>query len=351
MLGQGHSVAASHTSGYDGDLVHPILMRTIVGADCMTSLVISCEPDFLFGLDTGLLLGTCHHLDGCLFDVLVGDRLSVGSCSQQCGFIGQVRKVGTGEAGCALCDIGEVHIGSKGLVLGVHLEDLFSALDVRIADHDLTVESAGTEQCRVEDVTAVGCRNDDDAFIAHKTVHFYKELVQGLLTFIMTAAQTCTSVSAHCVDLVNEDDGRSVFLCSFKEVTDTGRTHTDEHFHEIGTGDREERTARLTCYRLCKQCLTGTGRTEQQHAPRDLCTHFGVFAGILEEVHKLRHFKLFFLGTGNIGESHLLCHALILDIRLAEVIELAAACLPHHEDEQHNAHDEDHKGGQVGDQP
>ena len=45
----------------------------------------------------------------------------------------------------------------------MHLHDFFSALDVGDVDVNLSVKSARTHKCGVEDVCTVGCSHDDDA--------------------------------------------------------------------------------------------------------------------------------------------------------------------------------------------
>ena len=117
----------------------------------------------------------------------------------------------------------------------MYLEYFFSSLNIGIAYHYLSVETSGTEKCGVKDITAVCCRNYDNALVALKAVHFNKELVKGLLTLIVTAAQSCASLAAYCVDLVDEDDRGSIFLCCFKKVSYSGSTDADKHLNEVGT--------------------------------------------------------------------------------------------------------------------
>ena len=59
----------------------------------------------------------------------------------------------------------------------MHFEDLFTPFEVRQADDDLAVKTAGAQQRGVEDVRAVGGGDDDDAFVAFKAVHFDEQLV------------------------------------------------------------------------------------------------------------------------------------------------------------------------------
>lgn len=57
---------------------------------------------------------------------------------------------------------------------------------------DLAVKPAGAQQRRVEDVGAVGGREDDDASIALKAVHLGQQLVDRLLALVIAAAHACT---------------------------------------------------------------------------------------------------------------------------------------------------------------
>src|SRR3546814_5960869 len=66
----------------------------------------------------------------------------------------------------------------------------------------------GVQTCALP-IWPVGGRNDDDAFIRFKTVHFDEELVQRLLAFIIAIAQSGTTMATDRVDFVNEEIGRA----------------------------------------------------------------------------------------------------------------------------------------------
>ena len=94
----------------------------------------------------------------------------------------------------------------------MHLQDFYTAFDIGIIDGNLPVETAGTQQRGIQNIRAVGGGNNDDAVIYSKAVHFYKKLVQRLLTLIVTAAPAGAAVTADRVNLVDEHDtGRSLF--------------------------------------------------------------------------------------------------------------------------------------------
>ena len=139
------------------------------------------------------------------------------------------------------------------------LEDLLTALDIRQAHIDLTVKAARTQQGLIQNVSAVGGRHDDDAVVGFKAVHFHQQLVQGLLAFIVAAAQTGTALTAHSIDLINEDDAGHGLLCLIEQVTHAGCTHADVHFHKVRAGNGIEGHTGLACAGAGQQGLAGAG--------------------------------------------------------------------------------------------
>src|SRR5207249_6137933 len=94
---------------------------------------------------------------------------------------------------------------------------------------------------RVEDVRPVGCGDQNNSLSCVKPVHFDEELVQRLLTLVMTAAKPCSTQPAHCVDFVGEDDARRMLLALLEEISHARGSDADEHFDEVRPADAEER--------------------------------------------------------------------------------------------------------------
>ena len=113
-------------------------------------------------------------------------------------------------------------------------QDLFATADIGQRNNNLTVEAAGTLQCRIQYVGTVGCGNDDNGMIAFKAVHFDQKLVQGLFAFVVATAQAGTTLTADSIDFVNENDTRGVFLRLFKHIAHAACTDADEHFNKVG---------------------------------------------------------------------------------------------------------------------
>ena len=152
----------------------------------------------------------------------------------------------------------------------------------------------------------------------------------------MTAAHTGTAtLAADRIDLIDEDDGRSVLLGFVEQVTHAGCAETDEHLHEVGARHGVERYAGLACDGSRQQRLTGARRAVQQHATWNAGTQGLVTGRILEEVLDL----LDFLHGGILA-----CHVGELGGRGLTFEQLAAVLLATHAEHAagtaHAAHQE-----------
>ena len=87
----------------------------------------------------------------------------------------------------------------------MHPKDGFATLQIWIPDGHLTIEAAGPEQGRIQDVLPVGRGDDDDAEVRLETVHFDQQLVERLFPFFV-AERVATAAAPDRVDFVDEND-------------------------------------------------------------------------------------------------------------------------------------------------
>ncbi len=268
---------------------------------------------------------------------------------QQRGLVQHVGEVGAGEAGRAPGHALQVDIGTHRLALGVHLEDLVPAAEVGGLDGDLPVEAAGTQQRRVEHVGPVGGRDQDHAAAYVEPVHLHQQLVEGLLPLVVTAAHAGPAVPADGVDLVDEHDRRRVLLGLLEQVANPGGADTDEHLHEVGPGDGEERHAGLAGDRPGQQGLAGAGWAVEQHALGDLGPDRLELRRLGQELLDLLQLLDGLLAAGHVLEGRL-GGVLVgdLGLGLAELHHPAAAALDgiEQEEEQHADDDERDQGAE-----
>src|SRR5699024_5405953 len=106
-------------------------------------------------------------------------------------------------------------------------------------------------------------------------------------------------------DFVDKNDARRLFLGLLEHVAYAGGADTDEHFHKIGTGNREERHSGLAGNSLGQQRLAGTRRAYHKHASGYLAANALKLARLRQELDQLLHFGLGFFDAGDVGKRDL----------------------------------------------
>ena len=231
----------------------------------------------------------------------------------------------------------------------MHLQDLLAADHVRIGHDHLAVETAGTQQGRIEHVGTVGRGDQDDAFIGLEAVHLDQQLVQRLFALVVAAAEAGAAMAADRVDFVDEDDAGRVLLGLLEHVAHARGADADEHFDEVGARDREERNVGFARDRARDQRLAGAGRADQQHAARNASAEALEFSGIAQEFDDLLQILLGFVDAGDVVEGDAAMRlGQHLGARLAEAHRLAGAAL--HLARQENPHADQRDEGQPRDE-
>ena len=270
LVGDGHGVAQRHAARHDGDLVHRIGIGKQMPHQGMAALVVRDDLARLLVHHAVLALGARHQALHGFVDFGHADDLLVAARGEQSRLVHEVHEVGAGHAARELGDALQIHIGTQGLVLGVHLKDLLAATYIGCVHHDLAIETAGAQQGRVKHIHAVGGGNQHHGIVFLEAVHLNQQLVEGLLALVMAAAQACAALAAHCVDLVDEDDGGSSLFGLLEQAAHAACTHAHEHLHELRAGDAEERHLRLACHGTREQRLACARRAHQKAAARNL---------------------------------------------------------------------------------
>ena len=300
LLGERPRDTERHTPGQNSDLVERVAMGKHGGEQCVPALMEGCCL-LLFGTQNHrLTTGTENDSIAGVLEVDAFDLLRLATdCDKRC-FVDQVGKVGTRHARCGLGHRVHVDVRAHPLVAAVDFEDCLTLAPLRQWNHDLTVEATGAQQRRIENVRAVGRSEDHDALGGLKAVHFCQHLVERLLPFVVASAEASTTLAANRVDLVNEDNGLAHALGLLEEVANAAGADTDEHLHEVGTGDAQEADSGLASDSAGEEGLAGAGRTDQQDALGDPGANFLEPIRHSEEVDHLGDLLLHAVITGNV---------------------------------------------------
>ena len=191
---------------------------------------------------------------------------------------------------------------------------------------DLAVEAAGAQQRGIEHVGAVGGGDQDDAFVRLEAVHLDQQLVERLLALVIAAAEAGAAMAADRVDFVDEDDAGRVLLRLLEHVAHARGADADEHLDEVGARNGEERHVGFARDRARDQRLAGAGRTDQQHAARNLAAEALELARVAQEFDDLLQILLRLVDAGDVLEGDAAMRlGQQLRARLAEAERLAAA--------------------------
>ena len=215
--------------------------------------------------------------------------------------VDEVGEVGAREAGRAARDRPQVDVGLERDLARVHAQDLLAALDVGVADRHLPIETARTQQRRVEDVCAVGGGDDDDALGLREAVHLDEQLVERLLA-LLVAERVAAAVAADRVELVDEDDARLVAARFAEQLAHARRADAGIHLDEVGTAGGDEGHARFARHRPREQRLAGARRADEQDAARNPAADRREPRRVLQEVDDLADLVLGFVHAGDVLE-------------------------------------------------
>ena len=218
------------------------------------------------------------------------------------GLVDQIADVGAGQADGARRQPLQIDVEVQRHVLAVDLEDRQAALVAGPIDRDVAVEPAGPQQGRIEHVGPVRGGHDDDRLVLGEAVHLAEDLVERLLALVVSAADAGAAVAAHGVDLVDEEDGRGVFLGRVEQVADPPGAHADEHLDELGAVDRKEGHAGLAGHGAAQQRLARARRTHQQNALGHAGAEPLELGRIAEELDDLLQVVLDAFQAGHVGE-------------------------------------------------
>ncbi len=113
------------------------------------------------------------------------------------------------------------------------------------------------------------------------------------------------AAAAERVEFVDEDDARGRLARLLEQIAHPRGADADEHFHELGAGDREEGNAGLARHRPRQQRLSGSRRADQQNALGHARAEPAVGLGVLQERHDLLQLEFALLDARHVLERDL----------------------------------------------
>ena len=178
-------------------------------------------------------LRTDSNLFKCFGEVFVANTFGIASCRYNRCLVGDVCQVRSRRTRRLCCEFIEVYRVVSGLIFEMYFQDSLTVFSLRQTNGCAAVEATRTEKRRVENISTVSGRQDDDVCTGFKSIHFDEDLIECLLTLIVTTAHATTAFSSYCINFINKDDRRSVLFGFLEQIAHPARTNTDKHFHKL----------------------------------------------------------------------------------------------------------------------
>ena len=344
-----HGHAQGAATRNDRNLVYRIGTGQQAGSQGVTAFVVGGDALFFLGEDKTAAFAAHENLVLGILEIMHVQAVLIELGGLKGSFVDQIFKVGARKARCTASQHFQINIASKRRAFGVHFKNAAAATQIGRGHHDLTVKAARTQQGGIKHIRAVCGGNEDNAFIAFKAVHFHKQLVQGLLAFVMPAAKASATLTANGVDFVNKYQTGRVFLALNKKVANARSAHAHKHFNKVGAGNGEERHPGLASNGAGQKCFTRAGRAHEQHALGDAPAKAGKLFGVGEKFHNFRKLVLGFVNTSHVSKGN--AGAVLIEqtsARPAKTHGLAAAAL--HLAHKENPHSNEQQHGEPGNQ-
>ena len=86
----------------------------------------------------------------------------------------------------------------------------------------------------VQNIGAVGRRNNNDLVVCIEAIHLHEDCIERLLAFVVSAADEARAAfSPDGVNLIEKDNTGRILFGLFEQVAYPRRAHPDKHFYEI----------------------------------------------------------------------------------------------------------------------
>src|SRR5579863_4545546 len=153
----------------------------------------------------------------------------------------------------------------------MYFENSLTSNTIGQRNSDMAVKTTRTQQRIIQYVHTVRCCQHHYSCATIETVQFHEQLIECLITFVITAHAHGT-LAPHGIQFINKDDTWGALTRLIEQVTHSTGTDANVHLHEFGCAHAEERHTCFTGDRLCQQRFTSSRRANQQRTTRNTRT-------------------------------------------------------------------------------
>jgi len=143
---------------------------------------------------------------------------------------------------------------------------------VRQWEFNFPIESTWSQKSWIKSISSIGGHNTFDVNVLIETIHLLEKLNQNSLNFSICTGICIKSFCSNSIDLINENNRGSIFLCHSEHISNHTRAFTEIFLYKLRTNHSDNRSICLVCNSFCKHCFTGTWRSVKKHTSRRVNT-------------------------------------------------------------------------------
>ena len=184
-------------------------------------------PDGQVALDVLL-----HHLRHRHLEVLLGHVDTSLPQSEHTGFGAHGLAFGSRSAHHLFGNSAEIDASHQIHFAGVNFEDLQSGFESWVGEFYFSIDTARSQQSRIQDVDSVGCHDDLDSLSRLETVQLIQQLKHSPL-HLRVSSLTLHSGPSDGVDLIDENDAGRMLPSHHEQLSDHSCSLTDVFLHQL----------------------------------------------------------------------------------------------------------------------
>ena len=197
--------------------------------NCVTGFMISRNLTLFIVHYFRLSFWTNRYTFKCFSHIFVRNRFVPFASCRNCCFVGNVCKIRTRRPRGLFGKSLKIYVFFYWFAFKVNFQNFETIFSFWQSYIYMTVKTTRAKKSFIKHIYTVSCRHHNYARIIIKTIHFYKDLVQGLLVFTACPTTRITFV-CYCIDLIDKDNRRCIFLGFRKQITNPACANAHKHF-------------------------------------------------------------------------------------------------------------------------
>src|SRR3989344_3226225 len=115
----------------------------------------------------------------------------------------------------------------------MQLQNLLAIIAIRQIEYHAAIKTSGTQKCRIKHIRTIRRCHHNYLLGWFKSIHLHQDLVECLLTFVISSTNTGSSHAPYRLNFINENNRWRRVLSKFKKIPHATCTNTHKHLDKL----------------------------------------------------------------------------------------------------------------------